>query len=69
MTSLRIYKTIGPYTPGKKIMFNGGQLAFSSGHIGINPQTNELAEDIESQAKEALKNLKYLAEDNGFDLG
>jgi len=49
-------KPIGPYSQA----IISGNLIFCSGQIGINPDTGELAEGIEAQTKQVLKNLKEI---------
>lgn len=59
-------QAIGPYSQAR--MF-GNQL-FTSGQIGINPQTGEVVSGgIEAQAKQVMENLKQvlLAAGMGFD--
>jgi len=45
---------IGPYSQAVK----RGNMIFFSGQLGTDPLTNELAEDVEKQTKQALENLK-----------
>ena len=56
---------IGPYIHATES--NG--LIFTSGQIGLDPQTNKLVEDFENQTKQALTNLKNVLEtaDSDFD--
>lgn len=49
---------LGPYSQG--IAF--GNLLFASGQLGIDPQTNELPDDLEIQTRNALKNLSAVLE-------
>ncbi|TNV75458.1 hypothetical protein FGO68_gene9159 [Halteria grandinella] len=63
---------IGPYTKGKMVkLSDGSALAWSSGQLGLDPKSNDLVtgeDNVVAQAEQVLKNLKALAEDNGFDL-
>ena len=46
---------IGPYAQG----IEAGNLVFVSGQLGLDPSTGEMAgDDLESQARQALANLK-----------
>ncbi|MCI9049815.1 MAG: RidA family protein, partial [Coprobacillus sp.] len=47
---------IGPYSQGIDI----GNMIFFSGQIPLHPQTGEMPEGIEAQAKQALENVKGL---------
>lgn len=58
-------KAIGPYSQAVGI----GNLIFTAGQIGLNPQTGELiGDDIESQTRQVLLNLKHILEAAGSDL-
>ena len=49
---------IGPYSHCVKV----GRMVFTSGQIGLNPETGVLAEGIEAQTIQALNNLKAVLE-------
>lgn len=55
---------LGPYSQAIKI--NG--MVYTSGQIGINPETGEIAEDLESQAHQVFKNLKAVLEAAGTSM-
>ena len=56
---------IGPYSQG----ISAGPWRFVSGQLGMNPQTGELvADDLASQARQALKNLKQIVIASGCTL-
>ena len=55
---------IGPYS---QAVVAGG-FVFASGQLGIDPETGELAEGIESQTRRALLNLKAVLEAAGSSL-
>ena len=56
---------IGPYSQG----VTAGPWLFVSGQLGMNPQTGELVgEDLASQARQALDNLKAVVEAGGGTL-
>jgi len=55
---------IGPYSQAAKI----GNLVFVSGQLPINPQTNEMPESVEEQAKQSLENVKAILEAAGSNL-
>lgn len=53
---------VGPYSQGVR----RGDLVFTAGQLGIVPGTKEFAgPDIESQTRQALKNLKAVLEASG----
>ena len=54
---------IGPYSQG----INVGDMFFFSGQIPVNPETGEMPEGIEAQAKQSLENVKALLESQGMD--
>lgn len=49
---------IGPYVQGVDL----GSMVMTSGQIPVNPQTGEVAEDIASQARQSLDNVKAVVE-------
>ncbi len=55
---------LGPYSQAIKI--NG--MVYTSGQLGINPETGELAEDLASQAHQVFKNLKAVLEAAGTSM-
>ena len=55
---------IGPYSQAAKI----GNLIFVSGQLPIHPQTNEMPESVEDQAKQSLENVKAILEAAGSNL-
>lgn len=58
-------EAIGSYSQGMKV----GNLIFTSGQIPLVPDTGELiSQDVESQTKQALENLKNVLEAGGSDL-
>jgi 2-iminobutanoate/2-iminopropanoate deaminase len=54
-------KVVGPYS---QCVVRGG-LLFSSGQIGINPETGKLAEGFSEQARQVLKNVMAILESAG----
>ncbi|EHC1584078.1 RidA family protein [Listeria monocytogenes] len=57
-------KALGPYSQAVKV--NG--LIFTSGQLGINPETGELAEGATKQVEQAFKNLAAVLEEAGSGL-
>lgn len=57
-------KAIGPYSQAVEV--NG--MVFTSGVIPVNPETNEIPEGIEAQARQAIGNLAALLKDSGVEL-
>ena len=56
---------IGPYSQAVKT----GLVVFTSGQIGLNPDTTELvSEDFEAQVRQAFRNLAAVAEASGGSL-
>ncbi len=55
---------IGPYSQG----IVHGNTFYPAGQIGLNPETGNLEEGIEAQARRAFANLKVLCEAAGSDL-
>lgn len=55
---------IGPYS--QAIEANG--FVFASGQIPVNPATGEVAEGIEGQAEQVMKNMKNLLEAAGTSM-
>lgn len=55
---------IGPYSQAVKV----GNMVYTSGQLGIDPQTGELGEDLASQAHQVFKNLKAVLEAAGTDM-
>jgi 2-iminobutanoate/2-iminopropanoate deaminase len=58
-------KAIGPYSQG---ILAEGRLVFVSGQVGFEPQTGQLAEGIEAQTEQALRNITAILEAGGTDL-
>jgi 2-iminobutanoate/2-iminopropanoate deaminase len=56
-------KAVGPYS--QAVASNG--LLFCSGQIGLDPQTQTLAEGIEAQTHQVLKNLRAVLKAAGVD--
>jgi hypothetical protein len=56
-------KAIGPYSKGTRVEFGDKYMIFTSGFLGMDPVTGNLVSDeITSQTKQALENLKNLLE-------
>lgn len=58
----RAPKAIGPYSQG----IEAGGLVFVSGQVGIDPSTGQLAEGIEAQTEQALRNVRSVLEAAGL---
>ena len=54
---------VGPYVHAVK----AGEFLFTSGQIGLVPETGELQEGIEAQTEQALKNLGAVLTEAGMD--
>jgi len=57
-------QAIGPYS----VAVAGGCFLFVSGQLGIDPTTGDLKSDVETQARQALTNLKTILEAADTDL-
>ncbi|MGA3244583.1 MAG: RidA family protein [Bacteroidota bacterium] len=58
-------KTIGPYSPAVQV----GNFLYLSGQIAMKPGTTELAgDDIETQARQALENIKSILTKAGYEM-
>lgn len=56
---------IGPYSAG----VTTGNLVFTAGQLGIDPQTGELVSGgIEAETRQALLNIKYILESAGSSM-
>ena len=54
---------IGPYSQAVR----AGDMLFTSGQLGLNPETGVLAEGVRAQADQALKNLGAILHEAGLD--
>lgn len=55
-------KALGPYSQGIQV----GKLIFTSGQLGLDPQTGVLAgPDVETQTRQALRNIQAVLEAAG----
>lgn len=54
---------IGPYSQAVR----AGDMLFTSGQLGLNPETGLLAEGVRAQADQALKNLGAILHEAGLD--
>ena len=54
---------VGPYSHAVL----AGNALYTSGQLGLNPVSGELADGVEAQAKQALENLKAVLETAGMD--
>lgn len=56
-------KAVGPYVQGVK----AGGMIYCSGQLGLNPADGTLAEGVEAQAHQSLKNLGAVLKEAGSD--
>lgn len=56
-------EAIGPYSQAIEV----GDFVYTSGAIGVNPETGDIAEGIEGQTKQVMDNLKAVLEEAGTD--
>ena len=64
ITSPDLPSPVGPYSPGIGI----GDLVFVSGQSGREPQTGRVADGVEAQTEQALKNVAAILEAAGSSL-
>ena len=55
---------IGPYSQAVEI----DNLVYTSGQLGVDPATGELAEGVEAQTKLALENVKAILAEVGLEM-
>ncbi|MEF2966217.1 RidA family protein [Paenibacillus sp. M1] len=55
---------IGPYSQAVQV----GEYVFTSGQLGLIPETGQLAEGVEAQTKQALNNVSAILEAAGTGL-
>lgn len=53
---------VGPYVQA----ILAGNTLFSSGQLGMNPETGALPEGVEAQARQSLANVKAILDEAGF---
>ena len=58
-------KAVGTYSQA----IQAGHLAFLSGQLGIDPATGEMLEGFEAQTHQVFKNLRFVCQAAGGDLG
>ncbi|XWX03858.1 RidA family protein [Aggregatilineales bacterium SYSU G02658] len=55
---------VGPYSQAVRV----GDWVFTSGQLGLDPQTMQLVEGVQAQTRQALTNLKAILESQGLTL-
>ena len=55
---------VGPYVHAVQ----AGDIIFTSGQLGLIPETGELAEGVEAQAEQAIKNIEVVLKEAGCTL-
>lgn len=63
ITSNKVPKAIGPYS--QAVILNN--VLYTSGQIGLDPQTGDLKDGIEEQVKQVMENLKALLKEADMD--
>ena len=46
--------------------FRSGNFVFTSGQVGVNPETGESAEGIEEQTRQTLENIETILKETGY---
>jgi 2-iminobutanoate/2-iminopropanoate deaminase len=64
VTAANLPTPVGPYSPGVA----AGNLLFVSGQAGRDPATGTIAEDVESQTEQTLRNIAAILEAAGSSL-
>lgn len=57
-------KAIGPYSQAVQV----GPFVYTSGQLGLNPETGEFPDGVSAQAKQSLENVKAILEEAGVSL-
>lgn len=57
-------QAIGPYSQAVEI----GNFVYTSGQLGLDPQTGEFPEGVAAQAKQSLSNVQAILEEAGVSL-
>lgn len=65
ITAAKAPAAVGPYVHAVR----AGETLYTSGQLGLIPETGTLPEGIEAQTKQALENLKAVVEAAGLTLG
>lgn len=63
ISTQKVPGAIGPYSQAVR----AGDMLFTSGQLGLNPETGVLAEGVRAQADQALKNLGAILHEAGLD--
>jgi 2-iminobutanoate/2-iminopropanoate deaminase len=64
VTAANLPSPVGPYSPG----IVAGNLVFVSGQAGRDPASGQIADDVEAQTEQTLKNIAAILEAAGSDL-
>jgi 2-iminobutanoate/2-iminopropanoate deaminase len=56
---------IGPYSQAIRV----GDMLYLAGQLGIDPSTGKLADGVEAQTRQAMKNLNAVLDAAGFTMG
>ena len=64
ISSPKAPKALGPYSHAVRV----GNFVHASGQLGLDPQSNELAQGIEAQTRQALQNQAQVLEAAGTSL-
>ncbi|HET7218204.1 MAG TPA: Rid family detoxifying hydrolase [Vicinamibacterales bacterium] len=64
VTTAALPSPVGPYSPA----VIAGNLVFVSGQAGRDPRTGTIADDVEAQTEQALRNVSAILEAAGSDL-
>lgn len=62
IVSPKLPQTDRPFSHG----FKAGVLVFTSGQVGTNPQSGQVAPDIETQTKQTLENVEAVLQAVGY---
>ncbi len=55
---------VGPYVQA----IQAGNILFSSGQLGLIPETGALPEGVEAQTRQSLANIKAILDEAGYDV-
>ena len=62
ITSSRAPAAIGPYS----LAIQAGNMLFSSGQLGLNPETGAMPEGVEAQTRQSLATIQAILDEAGF---
>ncbi len=68
VTSPDAPKALGPYAQAQVVQSGGSRTCWTSGQVGLDPNTNALVDGVDKQTKQVLANLEAVLAAAGFTL-